>query len=247
MKKLMKALEFRKAKYLKRTGSPGHYKYIYGKISEGKKKTSEANIKFFEEHGIPVSKVEREKKKKKTMKDAVASRGPRDKESIDVQARRDSEERAHMMEERRAKKKGKGSTGTKTVAQISMERMRSKLQSSSPESDVSKWSESEVKKRYRKDFDERKTMKDAAAARGKKKEESKKPVRGIFEDEKRIMNAVIKVAPSAQVEGGSDDEMNIDPQTEVYEDMKYLNTSLRKIGYKAKLEDDDTISITRKK
>ena len=29
MKKLMKALSLRKAKYLKRTGGPGHYKYMY--------------------------------------------------------------------------------------------------------------------------------------------------------------------------------------------------------------------------
>ncbi len=104
MKKLMKALSLRKAKYLKRTGSPGHYKYIY-------------------------------------------------KEA-----------------------------GAKTVAQISMERMRSKLKSSFPESDVSKWSESEVKKRYRKDFDERKTMKDAVAARGKTDAKAKAPGKGGVKD-----------------------------------------------------------------
>ena len=37
MEKLQKALELRKAKYTKRTGSPGHYKYEYGE-KKGKKK-----------------------------------------------------------------------------------------------------------------------------------------------------------------------------------------------------------------
>jgi len=64
MVKLEEALKLRKAKYLKRTGSPGKYKYFYRKPTGGKKvQTAADNIKFFEEHGIPVSKIKKEAKK----------------------------------------------------------------------------------------------------------------------------------------------------------------------------------------
>jgi len=66
MEKLEKALKLRKAKYLKRTGGPGKYKYIY-KIAGSKKKEAQTtvdNVKFFEEHGIPVSKIKKEKRVK---------------------------------------------------------------------------------------------------------------------------------------------------------------------------------------
>ena len=45
MENLEKALELRKAKYLKRTGSPGNYKYVYRKKTERRKKGIEREIK----------------------------------------------------------------------------------------------------------------------------------------------------------------------------------------------------------
>jgi len=48
---LKKALELRKTKYIKRTGSPGHYKYIYkeSEIKKKRKDTSKMTMKELEE------------------------------------------------------------------------------------------------------------------------------------------------------------------------------------------------------
>ncbi|KKL91065.1 hypothetical protein LCGC14_1898440 [marine sediment metagenome] len=149
MKKLMKALEFRKAKYLKRTGSPGHYKYVY-------------------------------------------------KEA-----------------------------GAKTVAQISIERMRNKINASDPYSSDSTrmaegMSDSEVKAYYKKNFvdiktmkrggkKESKTMKDAVAARGKKGTRQKELNLTSKEVKKLKANGIsLKMASKAirdmEIQGSHEDE-----------------------------------------
>jgi len=58
MKKLEKALEIRKAKYIKRTGSPGKYKYIYKVAAGRKKKTAESEE--MELHPDTVAEIEEE-------------------------------------------------------------------------------------------------------------------------------------------------------------------------------------------
>ena len=56
MKKLERALEIRKAKYLKRTGSPGHYKYIY-KETVSKDKQKEVKEKRVVKEGKEVKTI----------------------------------------------------------------------------------------------------------------------------------------------------------------------------------------------
>ena len=56
MKKLMKALSLRKAKYLKRTGGPGHYKYMY-KQPAGKEASSVEEMRGALKRVFPAGKV----------------------------------------------------------------------------------------------------------------------------------------------------------------------------------------------
>ena len=56
MEKLMKALKLRKSKYLKRTGSPGHYKYEY-KQPAGKEAKSVSEMRGALKRVFPAGKV----------------------------------------------------------------------------------------------------------------------------------------------------------------------------------------------
>ncbi len=70
MKKLEKALQLRKAKYIKRTGSPGNYKYIYREENirvkkDGDFKTAVAGGEMSAREYQKIQKEKKEKRKEK--------------------------------------------------------------------------------------------------------------------------------------------------------------------------------------